>query len=279
MRVRYSFSSRHTGKIDNINKQRKTYPKIVDEIIRTSDLILEVLDARFPEDTRNKELEEEIKKQGKALIYVMNKSDLVDVKEKEDKLPADMKPYIFISATNRLSTAKLRDFLKREVRKIDLPDNKNRYQVGIIGYPNTGKSSLINVLTGRSSAGTGAQAGFTKGMQKIRLTSDILILDTPGVIPDKDYSTTEQSKLSKHAKVSARDATRVKNPDLALAAIMKDYYKEIEEFYGIEANGDSEVLLDILGKQRGYLKKGGVSDDDRTARAVLRDFQLGNIQV
>ena len=279
MRVRYSFSCRHTGKIDNIKKQRKTYPKIVDEIIKISDLILEVLDARFPEETRNKELEEQIEKKGKRIIYVLNKSDLVNVQKKQHELPKDMKPYIFISSKNRLSTAKLRDFLKREVRKIELGEHMTRFHVGIVGYPNTGKSTLINVLTGKSAAGTGAQAGFTRGMQKIRLTSDILVLDTPGVIPDKEYSTTEQGKLSKHAKLSARDASRVKNPELAVAALMRDYSKEIEGFYKIEAKGDAEILLDVLGKQRGYLKKGGVSDDDRTARLVLRDWQLGNIQV
>lgn len=280
MRVRYSFGARHTRNLENIAKQKKKYPKVVDEIIRISDLILEVLDARFPEETRNLEVEELIKKNGKRLIFVLNKADLVeDIRAKEKELKPDMWPYIFISSKERLSTAKLRDFLKREVRKIELAGNMERFQVGIIGYPNTGKSSLINVLSGKSSAGTGAQAGFTKGMQKIRLTSDILILDTPGVIPQVDYSTTEQTKLSKHAKVSARDATKVKNPELVLASLMKDYSKEIEEFYKIDAKGDTEILLDELGKQRNYLKKGGVIDEDRTSRLILKDWQTGKIKV
>ncbi len=278
MRVRYSFGARHTKNLTNIKKQRQKYPPIVDEIIRTSDLILEVLDSRFPEETRNRAIEEEIKKQGKTIIFVLNKSDLVNSVEKEKLLRGDIWPYIYISSKQRRGSAKLRDLLKREVRKIDLINKRARYQVGIIGYPNTGKSSLINLLSGKSSAGTGAQAGFTKGMQKIRLTSDILLLDTPGVIPREEYST-EGSAMVKHTKVYARDYSKVKDPELVVASLMKDYSKELEEFYKIKADGDIEKLLLTLGKQRGFLAKGGEIDEDRTARLILKDWQTGNIRV
>lgn len=279
MRIRYSFGSRHTRKLDNISKQRKKYPPIVDEIIRTSDLILEVLDARFPEETRNKAVEEEIKKQGKKIIFVLNKSDLVNSVDKQKLLRGDIWPYIYISSKQRRGSAKLRDLLKREVRKIDLIGKRARYQIGVIGYPNTGKSSLINLLSGKSSAKTGAQAGFTKGMQKIRLTSDILLLDTPGVIPREEYSTTEGKAIAKHTKVYARDYSKVKNPELVVASLMKDYSKELEDFYKIEADGDIEKLLLTLGKQKGFLVKGGEIDEDRASRLILKDWQLGNIRV
>ena len=78
MKTRYSFSSRRTRKIDNIRKQKQKYPTIADKIVESSDIILEILDARFPEETRNPEIEEEIIKKGKRIIYVFNKSDLVD---------------------------------------------------------------------------------------------------------------------------------------------------------------------------------------------------------
>jgi ribosome biogenesis GTPase A len=279
MRVRYSFGARHTKNLENIRKQRKKYPPIVDEIIRTCDLILEVLDARFVEDTRNVEIENEIKRLNKKIIYVLNKADLIDVKEKEKTLPVDVFPYVFVSSKNRLSTSRLRDLLKREVRQIDLINNRERFQVGIIGYPNTGKSSLINVLSGRASAKTGAQAGFTKGIQKIRLTSDILLLDTPGVIPRVEYSMTEMGAIARHTKVFARDYSKVKDPELVVAEIMKDYAEEIESFYGTNFEGNAEELIAEIGKRRNFLKKGGEIDEDRAARVILKDWQVGNIKV
>lgn len=279
MRVRYSFGARHTKNLENIRKQRKKYPPIVDEIIRTCDLILEILDARFIEETRNLEIENEIKRLGKKIIFVMNKADLVNVKEKEKALSPEIFPYIFISSKNRTSTSKLRDFLKREVRKVDLINQRERFQVGIIGYPNTGKSSLINVLSGRASAKTGAQAGFTKGLQKIRLTSDILLLDTPGVIPRAEYSMTEQGAIAKHTKVFARDYSKVKDPELVVAMLMKTYSEKIEEFYKIKVDGNAEELILEIGKQRNLLKKGGEIDEDRAARIILKDWQVGNIKV
>ena len=72
MRVRYSFSSRRTGHIENMRKQREKYPVLAEKIIQMSDIILEVLDSRFVTETRNPELEEKIKKQNKKIIYVFN---------------------------------------------------------------------------------------------------------------------------------------------------------------------------------------------------------------
>jgi len=278
MRVRYLFSSRRTGHIENIRRQRQKYPKIVLDLIKISDLVLEVLDARFPEETRNLELEELIKQNGKKVIYVLNKIDLVDVeKKKEEMRKLKLYPYVLVSCRKRIGSTELRNRIKMEAKNVVLDGNMKRVQVGVIGYPNTGKSSLINFLTGKNSAKTGAAPGFTKGMQKIRLTSEILILDTPGVIPDKDYSNTDSKAISGHTKVGARSFDKVKDPDVAVAYLMKDYSKEIESFYGVDANGDSELLLEEVGKKNNLLKKGGVVDDDRAARLVLRDWQIGKI--
>ena len=94
-----------------------------------------------------------------------------------------------------------------------------------------------------------------------------------------EYSMTEESAITKHTKVYARDYSKVKNPELVVSSLMKDYSKKIEEFYNIKAEGDVEKLLLVLGKQRGFLVKGGEIDEDRTARLILKDWQLGNIRV
>jgi len=87
-RPRYSFSSRRTGRLENIKKQKQEYPKVVEKLVNSSDIILEVLDARFIQDTRNTDLEKHIKKLGKSLIFVINKTDLISktkIKKKHHK--------------------------------------------------------------------------------------------------------------------------------------------------------------------------------------------------
>jgi ribosome biogenesis GTPase A len=276
MRVRYSFSSRRTGHIENIKKQRKKYPSISEEIIRQSDIIIEVLDARFPEETRNKEIEEKIKKLKKRIIFAVNKSDLSKDKKFYEK------PSVFVSCKKRQGIKNLRDLIKIEAKKIEKivdHDKLKNVAVGVIGYPNTGKSSLINLLIGKKSAGTGDEPGFTKGIQKIKLSPGIVLLDSPGVIPEKQYSSTEIEKISSHVQAGARAYSQVKNPELIVAEIMKNYQKKLEKYYKIDAGGDSEILLEKLGRKLNYLKKGGIVDEDKTSRKILKDLQAGKISL
>ena len=314
MRIRYSFGSRHTGRIKNIKKQRGKYPDVVREVVRISDIVLEVLDARFVEETRNLEVEKDVLKQGKKLIYVLNKADLIGRVggrwQVEGELPDDLTPRVFVSVKSKMGARDLRNRIKIEASRILKKFDGNRQQaigdgegfrrvhVGIVGYPNVGKSSLINLLGRRGAAMTSAKAGFTRGMQKIRMSEGILILDTPGVIPTSEYST-EVGSFAKDVKVGARSYDDVKNPEdvvfyLMTAPTPKDEEnvsvaekkaikeaeinsKKIEKFYGVDAGGDSEVLIEELGKAKGFLGKGGKVDVDRSARLVLRDWQEGKI--
>jgi len=325
VRVRYSFGSRHTGRIANIKKQRGKYPDVMKEVVRISDIVLEILDARFIEETRNLEVEKDILEKGKKLVYVLNKSDLVDVKELEKALPKWMKPYVFVSATERLGLKDIKARIKMESKRILSARNaveqrikekqangskekmlisdlvsKKRIHVGVIGYPNTGKSSVINFISRRGVAKTSKQAGWTKGMQKIRMSEDILILDTPGVIPASLYSS-ESSSFAKDVKVGGRTYSNVKNPEDVVYYLMsapepKDENnltekekiltdeaernsRSIRKFYDIKSDGDMNDLIEELGAKKKFLGKGGKVDVDRTARIILRDWQEGKIVV
>jgi len=151
--------------------------------------------------------------------------------------------------------------------------------VGIIGYPNTGKSSIINLLVGKPSAGTGADAGFTKGIQKVNLTSGIVLLDSPGVISRKAYSSSNILAMSQHTKVGARSSSQVKYPEVAVSEIMKEFPEVLEKFYSIDANGDAEMLIEKLGRKKGILKKRNEVNEDKTARLILKDWQEGRIKI
>src|SRR3989338_6485143 len=274
MKPRYSFSSRRTRHTENINKQRGKYPMLILKIIRDSDIILEILDARFIEETRNPEIEEQIKKQNKKLIYVLNKSDLL--LEKKKKINLDYS--ILISCKERRDIKKLRNLIKILSKKIKKPFGE-KILVGIIGYPNTGKSSLINLLIGKSSAGVGSEAGFTKGIQKLKLDENIFILDSPGVIPEEQYTHLEKDKISTQTIAGGRSFSHVKDPEIVVAKLISVYPQILEKFYDIQTNGDSEILIEELGRKKGFLKKGGFVDEDRTARHILRDWQTGEIRI
>ncbi len=277
MRQRYSFSSRRTGIIVSTNKHKQAVPHIVKEVIRISDIVLEVLDARFIEQTRNLEIEELVKTQGKMLIYVVNKTDLVNVNElKESKEFKKLKPYILFSCKSATGRRRLREKIKMEIKRLKV--SAPQAHVGIMGYPNTGKSSLINLIIGRNSAGTSPQAGFTKGMQKLKLTKGILVLDTPGVYPEYEESPLKEEVAKKHAEIGIRNFDKVRDPEIIVAKLLGEHPGVFETHYGITTNGDAEVLLEELGRKKCLMKKGNEVDFDRTARFILKDWQEGKIK-
>ncbi|MFC1710885.1 GTPase [Nanoarchaeota archaeon] len=277
MRERYSFSSRRTRKLGKIRKQRQKYPKLVQDIVETSDIILEILDARFISETRNKEIEELIKEKHRKIIYVLNKSDLVS--KKKPKIPHS---HAFTSCTKRTGIRKLRDLIKKQAKSIKKPIDKDKLgkiTVGVIGYPNTGKSSLINLLVGRKVAKTGADAGFTKGIQKLKLSSDIQLLDSPGVIPESEYSSIEKQAIARHTKVGGRSYSQIKDPESVVSELMKEFPGVFEKFYKINTKANSETLIEELGKKKNLLKKGGKVNEDKVSRLILKDWQEGNIKI
>jgi ribosome biogenesis GTPase A len=290
MKSKFSFSKgkKHdtsmkmrSRQIKNIGKKRDEYPFLAEKVILMSDIILEILDSRFIEETRNLELEEKILKAGKKIIYVFNKCDLIDSEKAKEKEIWQLNPKIFVSCAKRVGIKDLRNKIKILANMVKNRTDKglNKVTVGIIGYPNTGKSSIINLLIGKKAAGTGADAGFTKGIQKVKLTSDIVLLDSPGVIPNIEYTNLEGKKRSKQTKLGGRSYSQVKYPETVVADLMKEYPGVLEKFYQIECEGDVEKLLDFVGRKRGFLKKGNEVEEDRTARVILKDWQEGKIRL
>ncbi len=325
MRVKFTFSSRHTRTADTHNKHRQSYPELAKEVIAAADVVLEILDARFIKDTRNFVMENYALEHGKLLIYVINKVDLVNIKELENSPEfLELNPRVLLSCTSHQGRGLLRDRIKieakrfakkmvaedksnirlnektterRESRFEDEPigqDDKlqihrhgvgyrtflktgKEVHVGIIGYPNVGKSSIINMLTGRGAARTSPRAGFTRGIQKVKLAEGLLLLDTPGVMSDEDAAESQKVHLKKHATIGVRTYDSTRHPEFIVAEIMAEHPQIFENHYEISADGDSEVLLEELGKKRKFLLKGGFVDMDRAARLVLKEWQSGTI--
>jgi len=266
-------SKKSRGKSQNTHKHRKRVPKMIDELVEQADMIIEVLDARFIEKTRNIDLEKQIRRSGKVLISVFNKSDLVDIdKIKIEQDLSELKPNLFFSSTERKGVTTLRNLIKAEARKL----KKEMINVGVVGYPNTGKSSLINSIVGRSVSKTSSEAGYTKGIQKLKIADGIYLIDTPGVIPSDERFVNKL--LAKHSKIGAITWYKAKDPEMIVFEIMKEYPGVIEKHYKISSEEDSEILIEKLGRKLNYLKKGNEVDESRTAKQILRAWQEGKIK-
>ena len=257
-------------------KKKQKFSEMSEHIIRISDIVLEVLDARFIKETRNKDAEELVKKYKKKLIFVINKSDLLSKKNLKEKFSEDLRPYAFVSCKNKKGISLLRNIIKMEVSRLD--DRYKIKHVGIIGYPNTGKSTLINILIGRSSAPTSAEAGFTRGIQKIKLAKNLLLIDTPGIIPQKEYDIERILETGKHSIIGARTNSQIKDPESEAYNIFEKYGRFLEKFYGIEEK-EFDQFIEKLGRKRHSLIKGNITDEERVYRMIIRDWQQGRIRI
>jgi len=237
--------------------------KHVNRVIQNADIIIEVLDSRLIEKTRNPEIEQKIKKFGKKILYVINKCDLVNVKDIE-KVQKNLQPSVFISSTEKLGTT----ILKKKIMELSRGE---KVTVGVVGYPNVGKSSLINALSGRSAARTSSSSGFTHGIQKVRVGDKITLLDTPGVFPER-----EKDEV-KHAYIGAVDSAKLKDPEIDALKLIEEHPQEVSHYYGVSGE-DAEEILELIGIKSNKLLPGGVVNEDATARMILKDWQSGKIK-
>ena len=252
------------------------FEEMINEIIDQSDVILFVLDSRMPYLSRNNRIEEMLKEKSRRFIFVLNKIDLALSKE----VKAARKKFIKIAPTIEVSsqTGKYVDALLRKIfSEFDKIKNCRR-KVGLLGYPNVGKSSLINRLTKRGAAKVSKEAGYTKGIHWIK-GKRMELVDGPGYIESKEKS--EQLKMG---LMGAKSPEKLQDPEMVAFEIVKEILKKkqksIEDFYKIKVKkkNPSEIILEI-GKKRGHLKKGGKVEEKKTSIMIIRDWQNGKLKL
>ncbi len=246
---------------------KKSYWKIVDEVIASSDIILEIVDARFPEESRNQELEDKVNRAKKKLIVVLNKCDLVS-KDLMDRVKKTIPNSVFVSSKKNYGTT----ILRKMILKVS---KNNNITVGVTGYPNTGKSTLINMLKHSAAAGTSSKSGFTRGKQQVLIDQNIMLIDTPGVLA---YREVNESKL---ALLNARTAAQVREPDVPAMEIIRRFKKEnpkaFEDYYHIKIKDDPYETLEEIGRITRNFKKKEEININAVAKKILEDWQKGKI--
>ena len=246
---------------------KKSFGRVVNEVIEDADITLEVIDARFMNEMRNPYIEKKIQEKKKQRIVVVNKCDYLS-EEEIVQLKKTFRDYVFLSATKHMGIGSL----FRAIRMKKGIIKKKEIVIGVVGYPNVGKSSVINALKGRHSAPTSSEAGFTKGKQKLRISGDMLMIDTPGVMA---HSKTQVEELT---VLGAKNPSSIKDPDLAVFRLMAMYPNIIEEHYGILRAGYKEQRLEQIALKYNLKLREGKPDTEQMARRILMEWQKGKIK-
>jgi nuclear GTP-binding protein len=290
-----------------LNQSRKAYIKDLKSVVDQSDVILEVLDARDPMGCRNLEMEHHILGQNKKLVLIMNKIDLVPAENARDwlKVLRDEYPTVLFKSTTQsqrhnlsskinlhksslterpemveamlsggkaVGTDNLVQLLKNYCRnETSTRKDKHSIIVGVIGFPNVGKSSLINSIKRSRVASTGNLPGVTKGIQEIYIDKDISILDSPGVILSKDNA----DSLILRNVIKVDDLDDPVTPCEAL--VMRVNRKELLREYKIPNFNTINEFLASVARKTGKLSKGAIPDINASAKIVLRDWNNGKI--
>ncbi|XP_041843408.1 nucleolar GTP-binding protein 2 isoform X3 [Melanotaenia boesemani] len=245
------------------------------KVIDSSDVVIQVLDARDPMGTRSKSIEAYLKKEKawKHLIFVLNKCDLIPTWVTKRWVAVLSQEYptlaFHASLTNSFGKGSLIQLLRQFGK---LHTDKKQISVGFIGYPNVGKSSVINTLRSKKVCNVAPIAGETKVWQYITLMRRIFLIDCPGVVyPSED----SESDIVLKGVVQVE---KIKNPEEHIGAVLERAKPEyIQKTYRIPTWKSAEDFLEKLALRTGKLLKGGEPDLSTVSKMVLNDWQRGRI--
>ncbi|KAL6950907.1 nuclear GTP-binding protein nug1 [Hanseniaspora vineae] len=294
-----------------LEKSRKAYDKIFKTVVDNADVVLYVLDARDPEGTRSRKVEEAVLQTNgeKKLVLVLNKVDLVPpfvLEQWLTFLKSSFPTIPFKASTNavnstsfnkKLTTSNTSNGLLESLKKYANNRNfKRSIVVGVIGYPNVGKSSIINALTSsrRGNSTTvcpvGNQAGVTTSLREVKIDGKLKIMDSPGIVfPSELKSKNKVDKEAELALLSALPPKYIIDPYPAVLKLVKrvskseemtESFKKLYELPPIPANDPNTFTKHFLihvARKRGRIGKGGIPDITGAGLSVLTDWRDGRI--
>ena len=258
--------------------------RLIRENLQYIDVIYELVDSRMPYSSMIQEIDDIVI--NKPRVIVMTKYDLCDkvetnkwIKKYESNgykvikmdIEHDFDKKVFIRTTKEILEDK---DIKREEKGLE----KRKYRVLIMGIPNVGKSTLINRLVGHKATKTGNTPGVTKDVSWIRIDDDLELLDTPGILWPKIDVGNIALNLASFTAIKEEILPLNQVAIYILETLEKYYPSKLEERYGFSSlDEDIVVNLDMIGKKRGCLIKGGEIDYDKVITIIINDLKNGYI--
>ena len=238
------------------------------------DVIIEILDARAPHSSSNPVIDRIVKE--KPVIKLLNKSDLSDPYHTQKwQQYFNESEYQNSIAINAMKSDSKNEIVNLISKLSERKEGKNTLTM-VVGIPNVGKSSVINMLAGKKIAKTGNEPAITKGQQKINLRNGIMLIDTPGILWPKIEDPESGLKLA--ALGSIRN-TAVGYDEIAIYIIkflMQKYPDYLKARYKIDLlSQDEHEIIELLAKKRGCLSKGGKIDLTKISEIIADDLRRG----
>ena len=269
----------------------------IEEDLKLVDVVVEILDTRIPISSQNPEIRKIIK--NKKKIVILNKSDLSDARENAKWVKYFEKcgiPAILCNSTTGDGVSKLIDTVN-EVMKEDKEKALGKGRIGkiirimIIGIPNVGKSSFINRIAKKSATQVGNKPGVTKQKQCIRLTNNNELLDTQGVLWPKFENQEIALNLAYTGTIKAEILEETEVAYQLTKYLVDNQLDELIEKYGIEKAAVEDILngneyeenekiveiMNMIGRKRGAIIKGGNIDLTKVSKIILDDFKNGKL--
>ncbi|MCK5121710.1 MAG: ribosome biogenesis GTPase YlqF [Methylococcales bacterium] len=252
--------------------------KEIKQVLPQIDLIIEVLDARIPFSSQNPMLS--MLRGEKPCIRVLSKTDLADPETTliwQNYLEQEKGVKTLAVTTQQPDKIKQITQLCHKM----VPGkggNDKLIKTMIMGIPNVGKSTIINILADRIIAKTGNEPAVTKRQQRITLKNNIVLSDTPGVLWPNVENKNSGYRL---AITGAIKDTALNYDDIAFFAaeyLLDHYPEQLKSRYQLEQLPDNESdLMEVIGRKRGCLRSGKQVDLEKTSKILISEFRAGTI--
>ena len=252
--------------------------KEIKQVLPQIDLIIEVLDARIPYSSQNPMLS--TLRGETPCIRVLSKTDLADPKATELwQQYLEREKGVKTLAVTTQQPEKIKQITQLCLKMVpEKGTNDKPIKTMIMGIPNVGKSTIINILADRIIAITGNEPAVTKRQQRIKLENNIVLSDTPGILwPNVE----NQNSGYRLAATGAIKDTALEHADVAFFTaeyLLANYPEQLKKRYQIEQLPDNEsALIEIIGRKRGCLRTGKQVDIDKTSKILIAELRAGTI--